>query len=178
MENENSTNKNRWYAIYTKPRGEKKVNEFLEKEDLKCYLPLKRNYHKNTKAVSLVPLIPSYCFINSVMTYDLWYKIVNQKNVIAFIGKGNKPEPIADHEIESLIKIVEQSHATNGELILDSLNYSGKEIIITKGPFAGFRGRVESVSKSRKKITVNIDNIKSSISLEVDINLIKETVND
>ncbi|MFN5931691.1 MAG: transcription termination/antitermination NusG family protein, partial [Sphingobacteriales bacterium] len=54
-----------WYAIYTRPRWEKKVNELLEKKGIQTYCPLnrvKRRWSDRTKII-YQPLIPSYVFV-------------------------------------------------------------------------------------------------------------------
>lgn len=35
--------KNDWYALYVKPRAEKKVSTLLEQKDIENYVPVKKN---------------------------------------------------------------------------------------------------------------------------------------
>ena len=54
-----------WYAVYTKPRAEKKLKEALEKKSIQNFLPLiteKKKWSDRQKLIS-VPLFASYVFV-------------------------------------------------------------------------------------------------------------------
>jgi transcriptional antiterminator RfaH len=51
-----------WYAVYTKPRGEKKLREALDKKSIESFLPLlseKKKWSDRYKIISS-PLFASY----------------------------------------------------------------------------------------------------------------------
>ena len=54
-----------WYALYTKPRSEKKVLDRLLEQEIEAYLPLQKKLRqwKDRKKWVEVPLINSYIFV-------------------------------------------------------------------------------------------------------------------
>ena len=54
-----------WYAVYTKPRWEKKVADLLTKKQIENYCPLNRVLRQwsDRKKVILEPLFTSYVFV-------------------------------------------------------------------------------------------------------------------
>lgn len=58
------SNEPQWVALYTKPRAEKKVEQYLLKDGFEVYLPLVRELHtwSDRKKWVEVPLIKSYIF--------------------------------------------------------------------------------------------------------------------
>ena len=57
--------KKKWFAIYTKPKAEKKVFDQLVKYNFEAFLPLKKEIHRwkdRLKKVE-VPLFNSYVFV-------------------------------------------------------------------------------------------------------------------
>lgn len=59
-------NNKKWYAIYTKPRCEKKVHQYLTLKQIESYCPVqsfKKRYTDRYKVVE-EPLFKSYVFVN------------------------------------------------------------------------------------------------------------------
>ncbi len=56
-----------WYAIYTKPRWEKKVHHLLSEKGLEAYCPLNKVTRKWSDRMKTVeePLFKSYVFVQS-----------------------------------------------------------------------------------------------------------------
>jgi len=55
-----------WYALYTKPKNEKKVTEQLQKSGIEVYCPMVTQIKQwsDRKKKTETPLIPSYVFVN------------------------------------------------------------------------------------------------------------------
>src|SRR5688500_1387135 len=94
---------NSWYAVYTKPRWEKKVAAALEKRQIESYCPLNlvaRQWSDRRKVVQ-EPLFSSYVFVR---VPDSKRQLVREtEGIINFVYWLGKPALIPDHEIE-LIK--------------------------------------------------------------------------
>lgn len=88
-----------WFAIYTKPRSEKKVYERLRAKGFECYLPLKKVLKKWSDRKKLVdePLISSYVFVKTSASDQL--TILKDPGVLNFVYWLGKPAQIKDDEI-------------------------------------------------------------------------------
>ncbi|MBP7461226.1 MAG: hypothetical protein KBA26_08045 [Candidatus Delongbacteria bacterium] len=156
-----------WFAIYTKPRSEKKLALILEKKGYQSYIPLIPGKNPRGRIITSIPLVPSYVFMNSRMDSEIWYEIVNNNLVIKFVGRKNMPEPIPNHEIDS-IKLLIQRTQEPQKIQLEALRLEGVLVRILEGPFQGIIGRVVTVKPNRKKLIISVENISASISVEVD----------
>ena len=61
---------NKWYAVYTAPRAEKKVSERFVQEGIEHYLPIqtvKRRWSDRIKEVQ-VPVVNGYIFVRIMPT--------------------------------------------------------------------------------------------------------------
>jgi transcription antitermination factor NusG len=90
-----------WYAIYTKPRWEKKVAQNLIQQGIECYCPLsksKRQWTDRTVTLEL-PVIPSYIFVR--IPKEDTTKIRYFAGVVNFVYQQGQIAVIRDKEIES-----------------------------------------------------------------------------
>src|SRR4030095_8525252 len=90
----------RWYALYTKPRWEKKVAEILMRKNVETYCPLnkvKRQW-SDRKKVILEPLFHSYVFVR--IPEKLQNHVRQTDGVINIVYWLGKPAVIRDAEIE------------------------------------------------------------------------------
>lgn len=92
-----------WYALYTKPRWEKKVYALLEERKLTAYCPLNKVRKKWSDRYKIIdePLFKSYVFV--FITEEEMTKVRAVNGVVNFVYWNGKPAIIKDKEI-SLIK--------------------------------------------------------------------------
>lgn len=100
--NNNNQFPTNWYAIYTKPRAEKKVFERLALSGFNAYLPLVTSIRvwSDRKKKIVTPLISSYVFVNS--NYDELFSALTIQGTSGILRYLGKPAIIRDHEIENL----------------------------------------------------------------------------
>src|SRR6266852_5926070 len=93
----------KWYALYTKPRWEKKVADLLSAKDIESYCPVNRVYRQwsDRKKMISVPLFTGYVFVN--IDEKRQVAVRSTTGVINFVYWLNKPAVIQDEEI-ALIK--------------------------------------------------------------------------
>jgi transcription antitermination factor NusG len=98
-------NKN-WYAIYTKPRWEKKVFGLLAEKGVEAYCPLNRVRKKWSDRVKWVeePLFKSYVFVRVAEEEAAGIRMVN--GVVNFVYWLGKPAIIKNKEIEIIRKFL------------------------------------------------------------------------
>lgn len=92
----------RWYAVYTKPRWEKKVAEFLTLKNIESYCPLNKVIRQwsDRKKVLHEPLFTSYVFVHA--TEKLIGEIKKVDGVINLVHWLGKPAVIKDAEIDAI----------------------------------------------------------------------------
>src|SRR6202051_4531409 len=92
----------KWYAVYTWARHEKRVAEQLEQRQLRNFLPLYRAMHRwkdRRKEVELA-LFPSYVFVQLSLQHRL--RVLEIPSVVHLVSFQGKPAALADDDIEKL----------------------------------------------------------------------------
>jgi len=149
-----------WYALYTKPRSEKKVALELNLKGFDAYCPTVttvRQWSDRKKKVE-IPLIPSYLFIN--ISPNIFEKVLIVPGILKILYWNGKPAIISEKEIEAL------KNFENGTYQHVSVeNYKiGDKIIITDGPFKNFEGIVHQTSSN--KLTIILPSFGMKVILE------------
>lgn len=161
-----------WYAIYTKPRSEKKVMDRLLEEGFEAYVPIieeLRIWSDRKKKVK-VPLIKSYAFVytDKNKLFDV-LKIEGASRILRHLGK---PAIIRDFEIENL-KLICNSGA-NVQQIASVVNVEiGDKIEVIAGTLMGLRGTCVKV-QGKKKVMVEIESLSNHMLLEVPVKYLKK----
>ena len=94
----------KWYAVYTKPRWEKKVYGLLQARGVECYCPLnkvRRRWSDRYKVIE-EPLFKSYVFVRVAEEEKPSVRMLN--GVVNFVYWLGKPAIVKDKEIE-IIKL-------------------------------------------------------------------------
>lgn len=96
----------KWYALYTRPRWEKKVNDLLTRKGMESYCPLnrvRRRWTDRTKIVQ-VPLFTSYVFVHIKEAEKGEVRFTD--GVVNFVYWERKPAIIRNEEIELIKKFL------------------------------------------------------------------------
>ena len=140
-----------WYAVYTKPRWEKKVAENLAKNSFESYCPLNRvlrQWHDRKKFVS-EPLFSSYVFVR---TEEIRHSELSRvSGIVNLVYWLRKPAVIREEEIEAIKKFTDQY--SNVQLEKTSVNLDDRVRVI-KGPLITQEGNVIAVKSRTVKIAL------------------------
>lgn len=167
MSNDVNFGTKQWYVVNTYSGRERAVADMLEKrkytQNLENYIfrivvaetvePGMKNGKPTGKDV-VKNLYPGYVFIEMIMTDDAWFMVRNTPDVTGFVGssgKGTKPFPIPNEEIEPVLKrmnIIDENMFSNYKV--------GDHIRIISGSFENSEGTIESVDSETKKVSVSI----------------------
>jgi len=137
-----------WFAIYTRPKNEKKVAEQLFKLGIDVYCPMvtKMKQWSDRKKKVESPLISSYVFVN--LDEKDRNTVFEVHGIVRYLYWLGKPAIVQDHEI-ALLK-----DSLKG--ILSSVEVQGLQpgdsLIISKGPFQGKEGVVSQVEKNKIRL--------------------------
>lgn len=143
--------KKNWYAVYTKPRCEKRVSALLTKKKVENYCPLNRTNGQSIdrKKAALEPLFPCYVFVN--ITEMEMQAIRQTSDVVNFVYWLGRPAVIKDVEIESIQHFVSE----HSDVVLEKTPVNVSDMVrIVSGPSMEFDGNVVSIKNNKVKVTL------------------------
>jgi transcription antitermination factor NusG len=158
--------KKKWYAIYVKPRAEKKVAEGLDEIGIEHFLPLRRTlrtWSDRKKWVDL-PLIPGYCFVYITEKESL--NVLKVNHVLTYVRYLGKPAVIPDNQIEFLKRMLEVTDVRYE--ITDQMPEAGQAVEIIAGPFIGLQAEFMKV-KRKSMVFIRIEQISNVIIVEIPV---------
>lgn len=132
-------NSKKWYAVYTKPRWEKKVHRLLQEKGFDSYCPLnkvRRQWSDRSKIVE-EPLFKSYVFVRVTEDEKLSVRMTN--GIVNFVYWLGRPAVVKDKEIET-IRLFLKDYSDIEVVALDiALN---EKIRVRSGPLMNYEGEV------------------------------------
>jgi transcription antitermination factor NusG len=157
-----------WYALYTRPRHEKKAYEILIEKGATTYLPLLSTVrvYKNRKKKVDLPLFPSYMFCQ--FEYKERFSILETHGIIKIVNFNGVPAVVPDWQIESMRTILLNPES----LKLENYFRQGDLVDVMSGPFKDLRGTVVN-QKGESRLVITIDGIMQTLSVEIDMDNIK-----
>lgn len=151
-----------WYALYTKPRWEKKINTLLQQQGFESYCPLnkvKKQWSDRIKTVE-EPLFKSYVFIKISSGDQSVIRAMN--GVVNFVYWLGKPAIIRESEIENIKKFLNEYD----DVQLAPLNMEiGDEVLVTTGPLMDRTGTVKKILKNRVELAIECLGYKLTANL-------------
>jgi len=101
-------NSSAWYAVYTKPRWEKKVAEALTRKQIEVYCPLNKVAHQWSDRKKSVeePLFTSYVFVRIPESMETTVR--ETTGIVNFVYWLGKPASIPNHEIDLIKRFLHQ----------------------------------------------------------------------
>ena len=154
-----------WYVIRTKARCEKKLARYLSGCNIHFFLPLRRSikYYQKRKATFFVPMFSGYIF--SQMTVEEELQIRQSGYVASVIRPDTHAETQLIQDLNDVKLLIEAT--LEGEIVVRPEIQEGDTVYIKGGPFMGLNGIV-SRWKSKTRITVNVEMVGQSITMEID----------
>jgi transcription antitermination factor NusG len=140
-----------WYAVYTRPKWEKKVAELLRRKNIEAYCPLNKvvkQWHDRKKTVE-EPLFTSYVFVHiSEAGKAEVYKTAGVLNFVHWLGR---PAVIRPAEIEVIREFLQQHSSVH----LEKVDIKPNDLVqIQKGALMNREGRVLEVSNKTVKVVL------------------------
>jgi len=138
-----------WYAVYTRPRWEKKVAEALDKKHIESFCPLNREIHQwaDRKKVVYEPLFSCYVFVCA--SQPEYTTIRRTDGILNFVYWLGSPAKIRTDEIEAIRRLTSRS----GHLELEKIDVNPSDKVrVVRGPFMKLNGSVVEVKRKTVKI--------------------------
>ena len=160
-----------WYALYTRPRFEKKVEIQLSEREIETYLPLQtvvRQWSDRKKKIQ-EPIFRGYIFVHVEPQHRI--ESLRVDGVVRMIGFAGKPSIIPDDQIDAIQRLLDK----NAKIEACDFFAVGDPVEVAQGPFAGIKGKLIE-KRGMRRFVINIDAIKQSIFVEIDPGLLKKIV--
>jgi transcription antitermination factor NusG len=153
-----------WYAIYARPRHEKRVHEHLSYRNVESFLPLYRDLHRwknGCKHLIELPLFPGYLFVKIGQRQRV--QVLEIPGVLSFVGTKAEPVHLSDFEIETLRSGLHlKKFAPYRDLVV------GEKVRIKAGPLTGLAG-VLVRTMNGLRVVLTLEMINQSVAVELDV---------
>ena len=159
-----------WYALYTKPRWEKKVAALLEEKHIENYLPLMKTLKlwSDRKKWVQEPLFRSYIFVH-IQEAD-YLPALQTPGVVKFVTFEKKRVSIPSIQIEAVRQFVE----SGDDLLMDSPDMvAGDRVVVKRGPLKGLEGTLVEIHQ-KHRVRVMIEGIRQSLHIKVAISFLQK----
>jgi len=152
----------KWYALYTKSRHEKRVDEQLQDKNIESYLPMRkvlRQWSDRKKWIKQ-PLFSCYVFVHTTDKERL--VTLQTYGSVRIVGFNNGPAVIPESEIITV------KHILNELTDVESCDplHVGDRVEITRGPLIGIQGRLEQI-RNTQRVVVSIDSIGRALRFNI-----------
>ena len=160
---EKKWNTTHWYALYTRSRHEKYVDQELNKKGIETFLPLRRVMHhwSDRRQIIEEPLFKGYLFVRIPLSNR--FNVLNTVGAVNFVGISAGPLEVPERELMTVRQFIEQ------EIQIDPFPYlkEGDRVYVRSGPFKGVEGFIVRKDK-HCRLVISLDLLMQSISIEID----------
>jgi len=160
--------KRKWYAIYTRPRWEKKLAERLEEKRIEHYLPLIKTLKiwSDRKKWVQEPLFKSYLFVH--VNEGEYLPAIQTPGAVKYVTFERKAVSIPPLQIEAIKTFIESGE----ELVSDLPEMKiGDRVRIMRGPLKGLEGTLVEF-QNKHRVRIMIEGIQQSLHLKVPLSLL------
>jgi transcription antitermination factor NusG len=162
-----------WFALQTKPRSEKKVDNVLRQKGYECLTPIYRQRRKwSDRTVEIeLPLFPSYVFCR--IGPSVLGKAISTSGVIKIVGFNGKPAEVAIEEIEAL-QLLGQSN-----LLREPWNYlpNGTPVLVETGPLAGVQGII-CADENKRQLIISVTLLQRPVAIQLNADTVISVIGD
>lgn len=153
----------KWFALYTKPRWEKKIDSILVRKGIESWCPLQKveRQWSDRKKIIEDPLFKSYVLVR--IGPDERTKVLMTDGVLNFVHYLGKPAVIKDEEVDTIKKYLAEKDASIAILSEEGFQNEMK-IKVNHGVFMGNEGTV--IRGGKKKVYVKLESLGQVMVVE------------
>lgn len=171
-----------WYAVHTYSGHENKVKTNIERRAesmnlkdkvFRILIPTETELRTRAGKRQEVQrkVFPGYVLIEMILDDTTWYLVKSTTGVTGFVSSGNKPVPLQDREVQTILEDIEAPDRR------PKVKWSKDEIVrVTAGPFTDFTGKIEEVNVEREKMKVLISIFGRDTPVELDFAQVERIV--
>jgi transcriptional antiterminator NusG len=168
------TNNKRWYIVHTYSGYEEKVKRSLEQrvkfmdagdKIFQVVIPTEDEIEirGGQRKTVTKKIFPGYVLVQMNMDDNSWQVVRNTPGITGFVGGGNKPTPLAEEEVKTILKQME-----DGAPQVKVGFRRGESVRVVDGPFTDFIGTVDEINVGKGKVKVMLSLFGRETSVELD----------
>lgn len=153
-----------WFAVFTVPRHEKRVEAHFRLREIESFLPLcqtQRQWKDGSKGLLQLPLFSNYIFVR--IGREGRVPVLRVPGVISIVGFGTQILPVPDTYIHCLREGLRQ-----GKIEPHPYLTEGARVRIRSGVMAGMEG-VLIRRKNSYRVVLALEMIMKSVTVEVEM---------
>jgi transcription antitermination factor NusG len=161
-----------WFAVYTKPRWEKKVAHLLDEKSIENYCPLNKveKQWSDRKKIILEPVFKSYVFVK--IAEDKKWELKKINGVLNFVYWLGKPAHIKEDEINNIKKFLNEFSNIEIEPISLEIN---SHVRIRQGVLMNYKGILVEIQGTKARVKIESMGLQLTAQFEKNnIEIIKE----
>ncbi len=154
----------KWYVVHTQTGYENKVrstllaraeNAGIKEKIARILIPTEKvsEVKGGKKTVTERKFFPGYILVEMDLTDDTWYLIKNTPGISGFVGSRNKPIPLSESDIETVLS--QEEEKSNKPKPKTEFTI-GESIRVKEGAFSNFNGTIEEVHPEKGKLKVMV----------------------
>ncbi len=153
----------KWYAVYTKPRWEKKIDSVLIRKGIESWCPLQKieRQWSDRKKIIEDPLFKSYVFVR--ISNEEKTKVLMTDGVLNFVHYLGKPAVIKNDEVDTIKRYLAEKDASIFIISQEGFVEETK-IRVNHGVFMGNEGTV--LRSGKKKVYVKLESLGQVMVVE------------
>jgi transcriptional antiterminator NusG len=171
-----------WYSIQTYG-SEKKVKEAIlnliaenNLQDLieEVIVPTEDviEVKEGKKKISERSLYSGYVFIKIDLNTNLQHMIQSIPKVSGFVGEANRPTPLSEKDIQTILDRVQNRAAPKPKVYFDN----GEMVRIIDGPFANFTGTVDEYDLEHGTLKLNVSIFGRSTPVDISYTQVEKII--
>jgi transcriptional antiterminator NusG len=118
---------------------------------------------KGKKSTIKEKIFPGYMLVKMELTDDAWLAVRTTAGVTGFVGMGDKPTRLPQHEVDAIKRFVEQKVPK-----FQASFSEGEAVKIIEGPFADMLGSVNKIDEAKGKVQVLVSIFGRETPVELD----------
>lgn len=169
-----ATTQEKWYVVHTYSGHENKVATNLKQrietmnltgKIFEIVVPTRNivTVRHGKKEEQKEKIFPGYILVRMVLDDESWLAVRTTQGVTAFVGVGNKPTPISEKEVQTILKFM-QMEAPKYKTTFSV----GEAVKIVDGPFADFLGTIDTIDEAKGKLKVLVSIFGRETPVELD----------
>ncbi len=168
------SNDRRWYIIHTYSGYEERVKrsleqriKFMDAEDriYQVVIPTEDEIEirSGQRRTVTKKIFPGYVLVEMKLDDESWHVVRNTPGVTGFVGGGNKPTPLEEKEVKTILRQMEE-----GAPQVKVGFRKGESVRVVDGPFTDFIGTVDEINMAKGKVKVLLSLFGRETSVELD----------
>jgi len=150
-----------WWVIHTRPRCEKKMDQWLATEGWAHFLPVqdRRRDYPGKSVVFQIPLFPGYAFGA--------FPATERSRIYGSGFAAGLLEVVDQDALVNQLRVLREALERGDRAEAVPYLTPGRRVRITSGPFRGLEGKVERKAGA-DRIILSLDILEKSVAIEVE----------